>query len=114
MFVFVFSLSHLSPAFCVLGFGYVLISDVFLAEIFFKWISKDITVKWNEVPKRRKFELKTAPLFTRLNIHKRISAKEKCVNFKDRNIFILSEKNNLYLKQDEGNDNILNIRGIIP
>ena len=104
----------MSPAFCVLGFGYVLISDVFLAEIFFKWISKDITVKWNEVPKRRKFELKTAPLFTRLNIHKRISAKEKCVNFKDRNIFILSEKNNLYLKQDEGNDNILNIRGIIP
>jgi len=111
---FVFSLSHLSPAFCVLGFGYVLSSVVFLAEIFVKWISKDRIVKWSEVPRRCKFELKRAPLFTRLNIHKRISAKEKCVNFKDRNILILSEKNNLYLKRDEGNDNILNIRGIIP
>jgi hypothetical protein len=30
---FVFSLSHLSPAFCVLGFGYVLSSIVFLAEL---------------------------------------------------------------------------------
>jgi hypothetical protein len=37
---FVLSLSHLSPAFCVLGFGYVLSSAVFLAEIFVKWISK--------------------------------------------------------------------------
>jgi hypothetical protein len=37
---FVFSLSHLSPAFCVLGFGYVLSSAVFLAEIFVKWIAK--------------------------------------------------------------------------
>jgi hypothetical protein len=37
---FVFSLSHLSPAFCVLGFGYVLSSGAFLAEIFFKWIAK--------------------------------------------------------------------------
>jgi hypothetical protein len=37
---FVFSLSHLSPAFCVLGFGYVLSSPVFLAEIFVKWFSK--------------------------------------------------------------------------
>jgi hypothetical protein len=37
---FVFSLSHLSPAFCVLGFGYVLSSVVFLAEIFVKWIVK--------------------------------------------------------------------------
>jgi hypothetical protein len=35
---FVFSLSHLSPAFCVLGFGYVLSLAVFLAEIFVKWI----------------------------------------------------------------------------
>jgi len=97
----------------VLGFGYVLNSDVFLAEIFVKWISKDRTVKWNEVPRRWKFEPKRAPLFTCLNTHKRISAKEKCVNFKDRNILILSEKNNFYLNQDEGNDNILNIRGII-
>jgi hypothetical protein len=37
---FVFSLSHLSPAFCVLGFGYVLSSAVFLAEILVKWIAK--------------------------------------------------------------------------
>jgi hypothetical protein len=37
---FVFSLSHLSPAFCALGFGYVLSSAVFLAEIFVKWIAK--------------------------------------------------------------------------
>ena len=35
---FVFSLSHLSPAFCVLGFGYVLGLAVFLAEIFVKRI----------------------------------------------------------------------------
>jgi hypothetical protein len=35
-----FSLSHLSPAFCVLGFGYVLSSAAFLAEIFVKWIAK--------------------------------------------------------------------------
>jgi len=39
-FYFVFSLSHLSPAFCVLGFGYVLSLAVFLAEIFVKWIDK--------------------------------------------------------------------------
>jgi hypothetical protein len=37
---FVFSLSHLSPAFCVLGFGYVLSSVVFLAEIFVKKCAK--------------------------------------------------------------------------
>jgi hypothetical protein len=37
---FVFSLFHLSPAFCVLGFGYMLSSAVFLAEIFVKWIAK--------------------------------------------------------------------------
>jgi hypothetical protein len=37
---FVFSLSHLGPAFCVLGFGYVLSSAAFLAEIFVKWIAK--------------------------------------------------------------------------
>ena len=37
---FVFSLSHLSPAFCVLTLGYVLSSGVFLAEIFVKWIAK--------------------------------------------------------------------------
>ena len=37
---FVFSISHLSPAFCVLGFGYMLSSAAFLAEIFVRWISK--------------------------------------------------------------------------
>jgi hypothetical protein len=37
---FVFSLSHLSPAFCVLGFGYVLSSAVFLAEVLVKRIAK--------------------------------------------------------------------------
>jgi len=37
---FVFSLSNLSPAFCVLGFGYVLSFAVFLAEVFVKWIAK--------------------------------------------------------------------------
>jgi hypothetical protein len=35
---FVFSLSHLSPAFCILAFGYVLSSAVFLVEIFVKCI----------------------------------------------------------------------------
>jgi hypothetical protein len=37
---FVFSISHLSPAFFVLGFGYILSSAVFLAEIFVKLIAK--------------------------------------------------------------------------
>ena len=37
---FVFSLSHLSPAFFFLGFGYILSLAVFLAEIFVKWIVK--------------------------------------------------------------------------
>jgi hypothetical protein len=37
---FVFSLSHLSPAFCVLGFGCVLSSVVFLAEVLVKRIEK--------------------------------------------------------------------------
>jgi len=37
---FVFSLSHLSPAFCVLGFGYLLSSIVFLAEVLVKRIAK--------------------------------------------------------------------------
>ena len=37
---FVFSLAHLRPAFCVLGFGYVLCSAVFLAEILVKRIVK--------------------------------------------------------------------------
>jgi hypothetical protein len=37
---FVFSLSHLSPAFCILAFGYVLSSAVFCAEIFVKRIAK--------------------------------------------------------------------------
>jgi len=37
---FVFSLSHLSPAFCVLGFGYLLSSIVFLAEVLIKRIAK--------------------------------------------------------------------------
>jgi hypothetical protein len=35
---FVFSLSNLSPAFCVLAFGYVFSSVVFLAEVFLKSI----------------------------------------------------------------------------
>jgi hypothetical protein len=37
---FVFLFSHLSPAFCVLGFGFVLSSAVFLAEIFVKRFAK--------------------------------------------------------------------------
>jgi len=37
---FVCSLSHLSPAFCVLGFGYVLSSAAFLVEMFVNWIAK--------------------------------------------------------------------------
>jgi hypothetical protein len=37
---FVFSLSHLSPAFCVLGFGYVLSSAAFLVEVLVKRIAK--------------------------------------------------------------------------
>ena len=37
---FVFSLSHLSPQFCVLGLGYVLSSAVFLAEVLVKRIAK--------------------------------------------------------------------------
>jgi hypothetical protein len=37
---FVFSLSHLSPAFRVLGFGYVLSSAAFLAEVLVKRIAK--------------------------------------------------------------------------
>jgi len=37
---FVFSLSHFSPAFCLLRFGYVFSSAVFLAEILIKWIAK--------------------------------------------------------------------------
>jgi hypothetical protein len=71
---FVFSLSHLSPAFCVLGFGYVLSSAVFFAEILVKWIAKDRTVNCNEVPKRRNCEPKTEPLLTNLSIQKRIFA----------------------------------------
>jgi len=35
---FVFSLFHLSPAFCILGFGYMLGLAVFLVEIFVKGI----------------------------------------------------------------------------
>jgi len=37
---FVFSVSHLSPAFCVLGFGYLLSSIVLLAEVLVKRIAK--------------------------------------------------------------------------
>jgi hypothetical protein len=37
---FVFSLSHLSPAFSVLAFGWLLSSVVFFAEVFLKWIPK--------------------------------------------------------------------------
>jgi hypothetical protein len=37
---FVFSLSHLSPAFSVLAVGWLLSSVVFLAEVFVKWIPK--------------------------------------------------------------------------
>jgi hypothetical protein len=92
---FVFSLSHLSPAFCVLGFGYVLCSVVFLGEISVKWIAKDRTVKWSEDRKGRHCGPKTAPLLTRLNIQNRIPATEKCVNFQDRNTLILSAKNNI-------------------
>jgi hypothetical protein len=65
---FVFSLSHLSPAFCVLGFGYVLSSVVFLAEIIIKWTAKYRTVKWSKIRMGRQCEPKTAPLLTRLNI----------------------------------------------
>jgi hypothetical protein len=74
---FVFSLSHLSPAFCVLGFGYVLSSVVFLAEIIVKWIAKGRTVKWSDVRKGLNCEPKTAPLLTRLDIQNRISATQK-------------------------------------
>ena len=80
---FVFSLSHLSPAFCVLGFGCVLSSVVFLAEIFVKWIAKDRTVKWSEVRKELHSELIIAPLLTHLNIQNRISATETCANFQE-------------------------------
>jgi hypothetical protein len=83
---FVFSLSHLSPAFFVLGFGYVLSSVVFLAEIFVNWIDKDRTVRWNGVPKRRHCEPKTAPLLTRLKIQKTISAIKMC-EFKRQKYF---------------------------
>jgi len=93
---FVFSLSHLSPAFCVLGFGYVLSSVVFLVEIIVKWIAKDRTVKWSEDRKGRHCESKTAPLLTRLNIQNRISITEKCANFPDGNTLILSEKKITY------------------
>jgi len=37
---FVFSLPHFRPAFCVLGFGYLLSSIVFLAEVLVKRIAK--------------------------------------------------------------------------
>jgi hypothetical protein len=37
---FVFSLSHLSPAFCFLGFGYVLSSAAFLVEVLVNRIAK--------------------------------------------------------------------------
>jgi hypothetical protein len=67
---FVFSLSHLSPVFCVLGFGYVLSSAVFLAEIFVKRIAKYRTVRQTEVTKRWHCEPKRAPLLTRLSIEK--------------------------------------------
>ena len=73
---FVFSLSHLGPAFCVLGFGYVLSSAVFLAEIFVKWIAKGRTVMWSEGTNRRNCEPKTAPLLTRISVQERISATE--------------------------------------
>jgi hypothetical protein len=106
---FVFSLSHLSPAFCVLGFGCLLSTVMFLAEIFVKWIAKDRTVKWSEDRKGRHCEPTTAPLLARLNIQNRISATEKCANLEERNIFILSAKNNLQLKQDDGKKNILTI-----
>lgn len=38
---FVFSLSHLRVAFLVLGFGHVLSVILFVAELIFKWLSKD-------------------------------------------------------------------------
>jgi hypothetical protein len=37
---FVFSLSHLRPAFTVLAFGWLLSSVAFIAEVFVKWIPK--------------------------------------------------------------------------
>jgi hypothetical protein len=37
---FVFSLSHLSPAFSVLAFGWLLSSVVFIVEVLVKWIPK--------------------------------------------------------------------------
>jgi hypothetical protein len=92
---FVFSLSHLSPAFCVFGFGNLLSSVVFLAEICVKWIAKDRTVKWSELRMGRHCELITEPLLTRLNVQNRISPTEICSNFQKRNILISSAKNNI-------------------
>jgi hypothetical protein len=47
-FVLVFSFSNLSPAFCVLGFAYVLSSVVFLAEAFLRSIPKLRPCAWPE------------------------------------------------------------------
>jgi hypothetical protein len=41
---FVFSLSHLRPAFLVLGFGHVLSATLFLGELILKWLSKGRTM----------------------------------------------------------------------
>ena len=59
-----------------------------------------------EVRKERHSEAKAVPLFTRLNIHRRTSATEKCTYFRDRNISILSAKSNFKPKQDDENENI--------
>jgi hypothetical protein len=48
---FVFSLSHLSHAFCVLGFGYVLSSAVFLVEILSNGLPSERIERGNELPK---------------------------------------------------------------
>jgi hypothetical protein len=49
---FVFSLSHLSPAFSVLAFGWLLSSVVFLAEVSVKWIPNYTRFGWSEEPQR--------------------------------------------------------------
>jgi len=87
---FVFSLSHLSPAFCVLGFGYVLSLAVFLAEIFVELIAKDRTVRWSVVTKRRNCESKNSAIAYTPQHPEKYFYNRICVNFKDNNILNLS------------------------
>jgi hypothetical protein len=89
---FVFSISHMRPAFFVLGFGYLLSSVVFLAEIIVKWIAKGRTVKWSKVRMGRHCELITAPLHTRLNIQNRIYATTKNGEFPRKKYFDFKRK----------------------